>query len=138
VAQTVSRFGGIDIVINNAATALAQPLGEMTSQAWDNSTAVNVRGPLFLVQQALPYLEASAHAAVLNVVSARAFIFSPDTSMYSAGKAALMSLTRSMAAAFADRGIRVNALAPGAVTAGAEIELTRPVARASSPYRQSR
>jgi NAD(P)-dependent dehydrogenase (short-subunit alcohol dehydrogenase family) len=115
VAQTVSRFGGIDIVVNNAATALAQPLGEMTPQAWDKSMSVNVRGPLFLVQEALPYLEASEHAAVLNVVSVGAFIFSPTTTMYSAGKAALMSLTRSMAADFADRGIRVNALAPGGV-----------------------
>ncbi|MBV8928725.1 MAG: SDR family oxidoreductase [Mycobacteriaceae bacterium] len=115
VAQTVSKFGGIDIVVNNAANALAQPLGEMTPQAWDKSTTVNVRGPLFLVQEALPYLEASPHAVVLNVVSVGAFMFSPETTMYSAGKAALMSLTRSMAATFANRGIRVNALAPGGV-----------------------
>jgi NAD(P)-dependent dehydrogenase (short-subunit alcohol dehydrogenase family) len=115
VAQTIARFGAIDIVVNNAATALAQPLGAMTPQAWDKSISVNVRGPLFLVQEALPYLAASAHAAVLNVISIGAFIFSPDVSMYAAGKAALMSFTRSMAAAFAERGIRVNALAPGGV-----------------------
>jgi NAD(P)-dependent dehydrogenase (short-subunit alcohol dehydrogenase family) len=115
VAQTVSKFGGIDILVNNAANALTQPLGEMTPQAWDKSISVNVRGPLFLVQEALSYLQASDHAAVLNVVSVGAFMFAAETSMYSAGKAALMSLTRSMAAAYADRGIRVNALAPGAV-----------------------
>jgi NAD(P)-dependent dehydrogenase (short-subunit alcohol dehydrogenase family) len=115
VAQTVSRFGGIDIVVNNAATALAQPLGEMTPQAWDKSMSVNARGPLFLVQEALPYLAESRHAAVLNVVSVAAFIFSPNVAIYAAGKSALMTLTRSMAAAYADRGIRVNALAPGSV-----------------------
>jgi NAD(P)-dependent dehydrogenase (short-subunit alcohol dehydrogenase family) len=115
VTQTASRFGGIDIVVNNASTALAQPLGQMTPQAWDKSITVNVRGPLFLVQEALPYLQASAHAAVLNVISVGAFMFSPDVAMYSAGKSALLSLTRSMSAAYVDRGIRVNALAPGAV-----------------------
>jgi NAD(P)-dependent dehydrogenase (short-subunit alcohol dehydrogenase family) len=115
IAQTVSVFGGIDIVVNNAATALAQPLGEMTPQAWDKSISVNVTGPLFLVQEALPHLEASKHAAILNVISPAAFMFAPFVSMYAAGKSALMSLTRSMAAGFAARGIRVNALAPGPV-----------------------
>ena len=115
VAETVSRFGGIDVVVNNAATALAQPLGEITPQAWEKSFAVNVSGPLFLVQAALPHLEASDHAAVLNVVSTAAFMFAPVVSMYAAGKSALMSLTRSMAAAFAPQGIRVNALCPGPV-----------------------
>ncbi len=115
VAQTVSRFGGIDIVVNNAATALAQPLGEITPEAWEKSLSVNVTGPLFLVQAALPQLKASDHAAVLNVVSTAAFMFAPFVSIYAAGKSALMSLTRSMAAAFAPQGIRVNALCPGPV-----------------------
>ena len=115
VTQTVSRFGGIDIVVNNPATALAQPLGEITPEAWQKSLSVNVSGPLFLVQSALPHLEASDHAAVLNVVSTAAFMFAPFVSMYAAGKSALLSLTRSMAAAFAPQGIRVNALCPGPV-----------------------
>jgi NAD(P)-dependent dehydrogenase (short-subunit alcohol dehydrogenase family) len=115
VAQTVSRFRGIDIVVNNAATALALPMGEITPQAWEKSLSVNVTGPLFLVQAALPHLEASDHAAVLNVVSTAAFMFAPFVSIYAAGKSALTSLTRSMAAAFASRGVRVNALCPGPV-----------------------
>lgn len=115
VEAAVERFGGIDIVINNAANALAQPLGEITPQAWDKCFAVNLQGPVFLVQAALPYLRKSEHAAILNVVSAGAFIFSPMVSMYSAAKAAMVSFTRSMAAEFASQGIRVNALAPGSV-----------------------
>ena len=115
VAETVDAFGGIDVVVNNAANALAQPLGEFTPEAWTKSFEVNLRGPVFLTQKALPHLRASPAAAVLNVVSVGAFIFSPHVSMYAAGKAALMSFTRSMAADYASSGIRVNALAPGSV-----------------------
>ena len=76
---------------------------------------MNLRGPVFLVQAALPHLERSEHAAIVNVISAGAFLFSANVAMYAAAKAALMSFTRSMAADFAPRGIRVNALAPGTV-----------------------
>jgi NAD(P)-dependent dehydrogenase (short-subunit alcohol dehydrogenase family) len=115
VQRTVGEYGGIDVLVNNAANPLAQPLGQMTPEAWDKSYTVNLRGPLFLVQQALPHLKASVHAAILNMVSTGAFIFSPGLTMYAGGKAALMSYTRSMAAEFVPFGIRVNALAPGPV-----------------------
>lgn len=115
VATTVETFGGVDIVINNAANALAQPLATMQPSAVDKSFAVNVQGPVFLVQAALPYLQESEHAAVLNFGSIGAFGFSGGLSMYSAGKAALLSFTRSMATEFARDRIRVNAITPGAV-----------------------
>jgi len=115
VERTVERFGRLDIVVNNAANALRQDLGQFTPEAWDKSLAVNLRGPVFLVQEALPWLEKSPCAAVVNVISAGAFLFSPFQAIYGAAKAALMSFTRSMAADFAPRGIRVNALAPGTV-----------------------
>lgn len=115
VDRAVETFGGIDILVNNAANPVAQPLGEMTPEAWQKSYDVNLRGPVFLVQAALPHLKASKHAAVINVVSIGAFMYSPFVSMYAAGKAALMSFTRSMAAEYASFGIRVNALAPGSV-----------------------
>ncbi len=115
VERAAGTFGGVDIVVNNAANALTQPLGAFTAEAWQKSFDVNLRGPVFLVQAALPHLDASAHAAVVNVISAGAFLFSANVAMYAAAKAALMSFTRSMAADFAPRGIRVNALAPGTV-----------------------
>ncbi|MDA4109030.1 oxidoreductase [Mycobacterium holsaticum DSM 44478] len=115
VQRTADEFGGVDVVVNNAANALAQPLGEITADALAKSHEVNLRGPVFLVQAALPHLKASPHAAVINMVSVGAFNFAPALSIYAAAKAALMSFTRSMAAEFVTSGIRVNAIAPGPV-----------------------
>jgi NAD(P)-dependent dehydrogenase (short-subunit alcohol dehydrogenase family) len=113
VERTVEAFGAIDVVVNNAANALAQPHGAYTAEAWAKSLDVNLRGPVFLVQEALPHLKQSRHAAVLNVLSGAGFLFSSAVSLYGIGKAGLASATRSMAAEFAPHGIRVNALSPG-------------------------
>ncbi len=115
VEKTVDAFGGVDVVVNNAANALAQPMGEYTPEAWAKSLDVNLRGPVFLVQEALPYLKKSEHAAVLNVLTGAAYLFSATVSLYAIGKSGLAAATRSMAAEFAPHGIRVNALSPGTV-----------------------
>lgn len=115
VAAAVERFGGIDIVVNNAANALTEPVGQFSPVGFDKSVEVNIKGPVFLVQEALPHLRASEHASVINVVSAGAWLYSAFVAMYAAAKAAMVSYTKSMAAALADDGIRINALAPGAV-----------------------
>lgn len=113
VDAAVDRFGRIDTVVNNAATSLALPVGEFTPEAWSKVFDVNLRGPVFLVQYALPQLKESPAATVVNVISVGAFMFAAGEAMYAAAKSALMSFTRSMAAAYAPFGIRVNALAPG-------------------------
>ena len=115
VDRTIGEFGRLDIVVNNAANALTLPFGQLTPDAWQKSLDTNLRGPVFLVERALPHLETSGNAAILNVISAGAFLFSANTAMYAAAKAGLMAMTRSMAASFASKGIRVNALAPGTV-----------------------
>ncbi len=115
VQRTVDVFGGVDVVVNNAATALAQPMGQYTPDAWQKSFDVNLRGPVFLVQEALPHLKQSEHAAILNVISVGAFMFSGFVSIYATAKAGLLAQTRAAAAELAPFGIRVNALAPGTV-----------------------
>lgn len=143
VGATVAHFGGLDILVNNAATALALPVGEFTLDAWDKQFEVNLRGPVFLTQAALPYLEQSGNGSVVNVISAGAFLANPNGAMYGAAKAALMSFTRSFGSALAQRGVRVNALAPGTVDtqmvrnnspeAQAAMAAASPMKRAASP-----
>ncbi len=115
VDLAVSTFGGLDIVVNNAATALAQPVGQHTPEVFGKVLDVDLRGPVFLVEAALPHLEASPHAAIINVISAGAFLPGVNTAMYAAAKAGLLSYTRTWAWGLAAKGIRCNALAPGTV-----------------------
>lgn len=115
VARTADEFGGVDIVVNNAANPLAQPLGAQTADAFQKSFEANLRAPVFLVQEALPHLKASDHAAVVNMITAGIYTSGRYVSMYVAVKAGLLAMTRAMAAEFAPFDIRVNALAPGGV-----------------------
>jgi len=115
VDTTIEAHGKIDVLVNNAATALTQPLGQLTADAWAKVHDVNLRGPVFLIEAALPHLTASPHAAIINVISAGAYLASTATAMYAGTKIALLGYTRTMAADFASRGIRVNAIAPGTV-----------------------
>lgn len=115
VDATVAEFAGVDIVVNNAANPLALPIGSITADGLAKSWEANLRGPLFLVQAALPQLRASDHAAIVNVTTAGVFTNGRYVSMYVAAKSALTSMTRSMAAELAADGIRANALAPGTV-----------------------
>lgn len=115
VSATVEAFGGVDIVVNNAANALALPIGSQTPEGWSKSFEVNLRGPALLIQEATPHLEQSEHASVINISSVGAYLFGPGVSMYASMKAALLALTRSYAAELGPKDIRVNSIAPGTV-----------------------
>ena len=115
VRTTVEEFGGIDVIVNNAANPLALPIGSITPDALAKSHDVNLRGPLFLVQEALEHLRASDHAAIVNVLTAGIFTRGEYVSLYVAAKSALAAFTRAMAAELAGDGIRANGLAPGTV-----------------------
>ena len=113
VGAAYERFGGIDVLVNNAANPLGAPIGRHDAGAWQKSFDVNLRGPAMLTQACRPHLKASSHASVINVISVGAFLFAQGMSIYASMKAGLLAYTRAAAAEFVGRGIRVNALAPG-------------------------
>lgn len=116
VAQTVSQFGGLDIVVNNAAatTPLATVL-EMTPEDWDLSIGVNLTGAFYICRAAIPHLAAGGGGSIINVASQLGSVGSRRRAAYCASKAALIQLSRCLALDHADQGIRVNSLSPGAV-----------------------
>ena len=115
VQAVLEQFGRLDILINNAGLALSCPFAETTPRQFDDIMALNVRAPYFLTQAALPYLEQSDHATVLNIASVVGHKGYPLQSAYAASKHALIGMTKSLANEVYDRGIRVHIIAPGAV-----------------------
>lgn len=113
-AAVKEAFGGLDAVFINAGVAELRPLADWDEAAFDRSLAINLKGPLFLMQALLPLL-ANPASVVLNT-SINAHIGMPNSSVYAATKAGLLSLARTLSGELIGRGIRVNAVSPGPVS----------------------
>jgi NAD(P)-dependent dehydrogenase (short-subunit alcohol dehydrogenase family) len=123
VETTAETLGGIDIVINNAAFIQMTPLDEVSVEEFDQTFAVNVRGPMLLAQAALPHLQASSAPAIVNLSSVATQMGGETMALYRASKLALSGLATVMAKEWGRYGIRVNSVMPGKVdTAEAAIE----------------
>jgi nogalaviketone/aklaviketone reductase len=115
VETVLAETGRLDVIVNNAAEFLLKLVGEWTVDDFDAHCAVNLRAPFFLVQSALPALEASPAAVVVNVSSAAAGMYRPRQTVYGLTKAGIEHLTKNLAAELASYRIRVNAVRPGPV-----------------------
>jgi len=111
VAATVEHYGGVDILVNNAAVLTPAPLAEITDDQLDRQFDVNVKGALYATQAVVPAFRNGGR--VVNVSSIVAEAPLPGSAVYAASKAALESITRTFAAELAPRGVTVNAVAPG-------------------------
>jgi NAD(P)-dependent dehydrogenase (short-subunit alcohol dehydrogenase family) len=111
VAATVGSFGRLDLLVNNAAVFATEPLESLSVDAWDAVFATNARGPFLTAREALPHLRA-AEGRIVNIGSLGGLHAWPTHAHYCASKAALHSLTQSMARAFAPE-VSVNCVAPG-------------------------
>ncbi|KAF2727490.1 NAD(P)-binding protein [Polyplosphaeria fusca] len=113
VQQTVDRFGGIDILVANAGILPMKDLEHTTEEDFDATIALNVKGPYFLVQKALPHIRPSAHIILLSTSLCTASTVTPPYLLYNTSKGAIEQMTRVLAKDLGRRGIVVNAVAPG-------------------------
>lgn len=104
----------LDAVFINAGTAKFAPLEAVTEALWDHSFDTNIKGPYFQIQALLPLLRKGAAIVINGSINAR--IGMPNSSVYAATKAALISLAKTLSAELLPRGVRVNVVSPGPIT----------------------
>jgi len=114
IERAVAELGGLDILINNAAFQMEQEsIQDVTTEEWDRTFKVNIYSMFYLCKAAEPHLKPGS--TVVNTTSVNAYKAPPKLVAYSATKAAIQNFTASMAQLWAEKGIRVNCVAPGPI-----------------------
>ena len=122
----VSAFGGIDILVNNAAEFTAKSVENATLEDWHRVYGVNVFGTAMVSKYAIPHMKARKCGSIVNVGSVSGVLAQRDFATYSSTKGAIITLSKCMALDLAPYGIRVNTVCPGTiVTSASEREWTR-------------
>ncbi len=115
VDGTVALFGGVDILVNNAAIVTFKKLVDTEEHEWDRVIATNLRGVYLCCRYAIPRMLHRGGGTIVNISSARALATTPLVSSYDASKGGILALTRSLALEHARDGIRVNCVLPGSI-----------------------
>jgi pteridine reductase len=113
VAAALDRFGGLDVLVNNASAFFPVAMGSIEASHWEELVGSNLRAPLFICQEAAPHLK-KARGAIVNIVDIHADRPLKGYPVYSVAKGGLAALTRSLAIELAPE-VRVNGVAPGAI-----------------------
>jgi len=144
VADTVSKFGRLDVLVNNAGMAAFGPFEQVTTEIWRKTMATDVDSVYFASREALPHLLATK-GTIINLSSASGIGGDWGLSAYNAAKGAVTNFTRALALEYGSRGIRVNAVAPSLTSTEATVDLEKmegvmtdfstrlPIGRAASP-----
>ena len=147
VQAALEHFGQVDVLVNNAARFLMKGILDTSDEEWDGLLSVNVRGVFVHSRAALPHLTQRDASAIVNLASISGLVGLPSQAAYCATKGAIVQLTRQLAVEFAPQGVRVNAVAPGAIETPflldalppdpepilAEIAASHPIGRNSQP-----
>jgi NAD(P)-dependent dehydrogenase (short-subunit alcohol dehydrogenase family) len=120
VQEAVARFGKVDVLVNNAATnPHFGPLVDIENAAWDKTFEVNLKGYFWMIREVVRHLrsrgDANARGSIVNVASVAALMATPAQGCYAMTKAAVVSMTKTLAVELAGSNVRVNAIAPGFV-----------------------
>lgn len=131
IEATVRAFGGLDILVNNAGTSWTGKPEHLPLSGWSKVIDVNLTGAFIAARSAARVMLASGRGSIISIASTGGFqSFTPDMAEivpYTTSKAALVHLTRDLAAQWAARGVRVNAIAPGQVESGMTLTLDNAV-----------
>ena len=111
--QLISEFGRVDILVNNAGVTRDALLLRMKDTDWDIVVDINLKGSFLCSKEAIKYMTKQKYGRIVNISSVVAFMGNPGQANYSASKAGLIGLTKTLAREYASRGITVNAVAPG-------------------------
>jgi NAD(P)-dependent dehydrogenase (short-subunit alcohol dehydrogenase family) len=130
VAQTIERFGAIDIVCNNAGVLDDYtPAHETTPESWARIIAINLTGPFLVSRAVVPHMLERGKGAIVNTASISAFVAGGGGAAYTASKHGVLGLTKQLAFDYGSRGVRVNAICPGAIHTGMTDHLLTPAGR---------
>lgn len=116
--QVTSVFGRVDVLVNNAGISLLRPAEQTTEQQWRRVLDVNLTGPFLLCREFGTMMLAARSGAIVNIASIAGLRAVADRAAYNASKHGLVGLTRTLAAEWGGRGVRVNAVCPGWVKTG--------------------
>ncbi len=115
VATVESDLGPVSMLVNAAGVCTTQPATSVTPESWARTIATNSQAPFFLARECAERMKERRSGSIVNVASVSGFIPKLEQIDYGASKAALVSLTRSLALVYGPHGVRVNAVAPGVI-----------------------
>ncbi|WP_426517085.1 SDR family NAD(P)-dependent oxidoreductase [Diaminobutyricibacter sp. McL0618] len=118
VADTVSEFGGVDVIFNNAGIIRRTTAVETTAEEWDRVFGVNVKGIFLMCKHAVPVMAANGGGSIINTGSGWGLKGGGQAISYCASKGAVVNMTRALAIDHGPQGIRVNSVNPGDVNTG--------------------